>query len=273
MNRPLLRQGLQNIRFHNRLLNLRLHSCESAAMSDLQRQLDMRCNICGGASFSDMPKRPQVRCTTCGSLERTRAVALHIDRLALPPKPAILHFAPELGLSKKLSAIDGVSYRAADIDPARFKAFGLDIDIDRFDLGTDIFDLPENSYDLIVHNHVLEHPEYNYTVILLKLAKALTDEGVMLFTVPILPGHFSDELIKLSHEEKVARFGPMIHVRRFGRDFLQETLGMIFRVSETYDLTGRFPEDALRQANIPEHHWRNYTGASVFEVRKSDLRV
>lgn len=238
-----------------------------------RKQVVMRCNICGGTVFSNMPKRPRVRCTTCGSLERTRAVALHVDGLALPLEPAILHFAPELGLSRKLRAIEGASYRAADIDPERFKAFGLDVDIERFDLGTDIFNLPENAYDLIVHNHVLEHPECNYTVVLLKLAKALTDKGVMLFTVPILPGHFSDELIKLSYEEKVAHFGPMIHVRRFGSDFLQETLGMIFRLNETYDLTKRFAEDVLREANIPEHHWRSYTGASVFEVRKRDVRV
>jgi len=210
---------------------------------------------------------------TCGSLERTRAVALHIDKLALSSGSSILHFAPELGLSQKLRALDGVNYRAVDLNPERFKAFGLDIDIERFDLAVDIFDLPENTYDLIVHNHVLEHPECNYTVILLKLAKALTENGVMLFTVPVLPGHFSDELIKLSHQEKVARFGPMIHVRRFGADFLQETLGMIFRLPERYDLTRSFKESILLEANIPEHHWRAYTGASVFEVRRRDIRV
>lgn len=242
-------------------------------MSGPNRKSRVRCNICGGTGFSDMPKRPQVRCTTCGSLERTRAVALHVDQLALPPKPSILHFAPELGLSRKLCAFEGVKYRAVDLNPERFKAFGLDIDIERFDLAVDIFDLPENTYDLIVHNHVLEHPECNYTIILLKLAKALTENGVMLFTVPVLPGHFSDELIKLSHEEKVARFGPMIHVRRFGTDFLQETLGMIFQLPEQYDLTEKFEENVLVEANIPEHHWRTYTGASVFEVRRRDVRI
>ncbi len=241
-------------------------------MSENIHDISVRCNICGGNVFSDMPKRPQVRCVACGSLERTRAVALHIDRLALPSNAHILHFAPELGLSRKLRSIGGNNYRAADLNPERFKAFGIEDGIEQFDLGRDIFTLPENRYDLIVHNHVLEHLECNYTVVLIKLVKALTETGTMLFTVPILPGHFSDELMNVSHEEKLARFGPMIHVRRFGTDFLQETLGMIFRIPERYDLTERFDETVLRTANIPEHHWRTYTGSSVFEVRKRDLR-
>ncbi len=235
--------------------------------------LSPRCNICGCSRFSDMPKRPAVRCEECGSLERTRAVTLHVDRLALPEGAAILHFAPERGLSRKLRAIGGESYRAADIDPKRFRAFGVEGPIERFDLGRDIFSLPENRFDLIVHNHVLEHLECNYTIVLIKLARALTDSGIMLFTVPILPGHFSDELMTLSVAEKRARFGPMLHVRRFGADFLQATIGMIFRIPVGYDLTRRFSEPELREANIPEHHWQTYTGASVFAVRKQDLRI
>jgi phosphoglycolate phosphatase len=230
----------------------------------------MRCNICGNTEFSDMPERLKVRCTSCGSLERTRVAALHVQKhLTLQPGARILHFAPERGLSKMLRDIGGPNYRAVDIDPDRYPGLG----VERLDLCRDVFDLPENTYDLIVHNHVLEHIECNYTIVLIRLAQALSDQGTMLFSAPILPGHFSDELIHLPLEQKIEHFGPMVHVRRFGREFLQETLGMIFRIPHVYDLCANFSEKDLVEANIPRHHWRKFTGASVFRVRREDLKV
>lgn len=229
----------------------------------------MQCNICGGTEFTDMPKRPNVRCADCGSLERTRLAALHISRhVRLPPEARILHFAPERGLAAMLREFGGDNYRALDIDPSRYPG----LDVESFDLCRDVFELPRDSFDLIVHNHVLEHVECNYSAVLARLARSLSDTGTMLFSVPIVPGEFRDELVDASWEEKQARFGPMVHVRRFGSDFLQETLGMIFPVPAHYDLLLSFSEDELAQANIPRHHWTAFTGATLFRVRKSDLR-
>jgi hypothetical protein len=229
----------------------------------------MRCNICGGTRFLDMPKRPSVRCAACGSLERTRVAALHLARLALAPGARILHFAPERGLSQMLRAAGGAGYRAVDIDPARYPGLG----VEAFDLCRDVFDLPRDHYDLIVHNHVLEHIECNYTVVLVRLAQALTATGTMLFSVPLLPGLFTDELIDLPLDAKRARFGDMLHVRRFGTDFLQQTLGMIFPIPDRYDLLASFSAAELQEANIPRHHWTQFTGASIFRVRRGDLKV
>jgi hypothetical protein len=230
----------------------------------------MRCNICGGTTFLDMPKRPAVRCADCGSLERTRVAALHLARyVALPPGARILHFAPERGLSRMLRGVGGANYRAVDIDPERYPGVG----VERFDLCRDIFGLPRDAYDLIVHNHVLEHIECNYTIVLLRLTQALTAAGTMLFSVPILPGHFSDELIDLPLEAKRAHFGDMLHVRRFGTDFIQQTLGMIFPIPARYDLLASFSQSELEEANIPAHHWTQLTGASIFRVQRADLRV
>ena len=230
----------------------------------------MRCNLCGGTTFTDMPKRPQVRCASCGSLERTRLVGLHVQkRLKLPARPRILHFAPERGLAGLLRPLGGDRYDAVDIEPAKYPGLG----VRPFDLCRDVFDLPQGGYDLIVHNHVLEHIRCSYTVPLIRLAQALAPDGVMLFTMPILPGGFSEELVDLPEAEMLERFGPMIHVRRFAADFIPQTIGMVFRLPDGYDATRRFGEDELRDINLPEHHWRRWTGASVFEVRRADLRV
>ena len=229
----------------------------------------MRCNICGCARFTDMPKRPAVRCADCGSLERTRVAALHVTEDLKPASGAhILHFAPERGLSLMLREIGGVNYRAVDIDPDRYPGLG----VTRFDLVEDVFDLPRGRYDLIVHNHVLEHVEANYSAVLLRLARSLSDGGTMLFSVPILPGDFSDELVVGGPDEKLRRFGPSLHVRRFTVGTLRHTLGMLFPIPDSYDLRDRFDEELLTACNIPPHHWTNFSGATVFRLRKQDLR-
>ena len=229
----------------------------------------MQCNICGCSRFTDMPKRPAVRCADCGSLERTRVAALHVTEELKPASGAhILHFAPERGLSLMLREIGGPNYRAVDIDPDRYPGLG----VSRFDLTEDVFDLPRDRYDLIVHNHVLEHVEANYSAVLLRLARSLSDTGTMLFSVPILPGDFTDELIVGGLDEKLRRFGPSLHVRRFSVETLGRTLGMLFPIPDAYDLRERFDETLLTACNIPPHHWTNFSGATVFALRKQDLR-
>ena len=230
----------------------------------------MRCNLCGCERFVDMPKRPAVRCADCGSLERTRVAALHLTGADCPAQGAsILHFAPERGLSRLLRPIGGANYRALDIDPTLYP----DLGVERFDLCADIFGLREQSVDLIVHNHVIEHLECNYTAVLMRLVKTLKPDGLMFFSMPILPGDFSDEIIAASDQVKLARFGGSLHMRRFGAAVLQQTLGMIFDIPADYDLTARFEEAQLAEANIPLHHWRSYTGASVFRVSRKSLRL
>ncbi len=229
----------------------------------------MQCNICGCSRFTDMPKRPAVRCADCGSLERTRVAALHVTEELKPASGAhILHFAPERGLSLMLREIGGPNYRAVDIDPDRYPGLG----VARFDLTEDVFDLPRDRYDLIVHNHVLEHVEANYSAVLLRLARSLSETGTMLFSVPILPGDFTDELILGGPDEKLSRFGPSLHVRRFSVETLQRTLGMLFPIPKAHELRDRFDEKLLTGCNIPPHHWTNFTGATVFSLRKQDLR-
>ena len=228
----------------------------------------MKCNICGGTIFDDMPKRPAVRCRDCGSLERTRVAALYLAGDDRPrPGAAVLHFAPERGLSHLLRESAGAGYRAVDIDPSLYPHVAAE----RFDLCRDLDRLEEGTFDLIVHNHVLEHIECNYTAVLARLVKALKPNGLMLFGVPILPGGFTDELLDEGPEAKLAHFGPSLHVRRFGAAKLQDTLGMVVRLPQVYDLLSRFSEEELTNANIPRHHWQAFTGASIFRVTRGDL--
>jgi phosphoglycolate phosphatase len=230
-----------------------------------------RCNICGGTDFLDMPGRPKVRCAACGSLERARVCALHIAHtLALGSGSKVLHFAPERGLQALLrDRVGAANYRAVDIAPGTYPGLG----VQPFDLCRDVFSLPERAYDLIVMNHVLEHIECNYSAVLLRLARALTGGGALLFSVPIDGDDFWDHIVTGSPDEKAERFGPFRHYRNFGRAFIGDTFGMLFRMPERYDLLGAFTEEDLVRANIRPHHWRKFTGASVFVVRRQDVRI
>lgn len=236
----------------------------------MTQAIQLRCNICGGESFLDMPGRPKVRCESCGSLERTRICAMRLQG-DLKPKPgaSVLHFAPERGLAAFLRALSQGAYRAVDIAPENYPGSGAE----KFDLCRDVFDLPENAYDVIVLNHVLEHIECNYSAVLLRLARSLTDDGVMLFSVPVEGEEFRDNIALGTLEEKTARFGAFRHYRNFGRAFIGETLGMLFHMPADNDLTRYFTEDQLRTASIRPNHWHKVTGATLFAVRKRDIRV
>lgn len=236
-------------------------------MSDAIR---LRCNICGGETFMDMPERPKVRCASCGSLERTRICALRLQGdLAPKPGASVLHFAPERGLSQFLRELSQGNYRAVDIAPENYPGLGAE----QFDLCRDVFALPEAAYDVIVLNHVLEHIECNYSAVLLRLARSLTDDGVMLFSVPVEGDEFRDNIALGTLDEKAKRFGAFRHYRNFGRAFIGETLGMLFDMPADYDLTHYATEDQLRELAIRPHHWRKVTGATVFAVRRRDIRV
>lgn len=230
----------------------------------------LRCNICGGEEFLDLPGRPKVRCASCGSLERTRVCALRLQGDLAPPAGArILHFAPERGLAGFLRNLSQGHYRAVDIAPDNYPGLG----VEKFDLCQDVFSLPESTYDIIVMNHVLEHIECNYSAVLLRLARSLTDTGVLMFSVPVEGEEFRDNIALGSLEEKSGRFGAFRHYRNFGRAFIGQTLGMLFNMSPGYDLTKFATEAQLREMSIRPHHWHKVTGASVFVVRKGDIRV
>lgn len=229
----------------------------------------MHCNICGRNSFVAMNKRLNVRCSSCGSVERTRVIKMVLDKIGYPkPGMRVLHLAPEEGLANYLRGIVGEeNYHARDIDLERYKK----IKVEYFDLVKDVDKLPSKTYDLIIHSHVMEHLPCNVTAVLFHLHRSLTDNGAHVCSIPICDGHYEESTFPLSDAERERRFGQFDHVRRFGTDDLQLTLGMLFKIPQVYDLTAEFSEADLIEANIPRTTWRGYSPHSVLTLRKSDL--
>lgn len=229
----------------------------------------MQCNICGHKKFLDMNNRTAIRCAKCGSLERTRVIKLMLDRHGLPKKGMkVLHLAPEGGLARNIRDIVGAdSYDARDIDLARYEH----VKVTYFDLVEAVHTLPRNHFDLIIHSHVMEHLPCNVTAVLYHLHRALSETGVHVFSIPILNGYYEESLFPISDEERQRRFAQFDHVRRFGKEDLQRSVGMIFKIPDTYDLKLYYSKTELDAANIPEVARQDYTGHSVFMLRKNDL--
>lgn len=231
----------------------------------------MQCNICGNDTFGPQANRPNARCQKCGSLERTRALKLHLDRLGLPRKgDRILHFAPEMMIAKFLKERAGDGYEPVDLYPNLFKG----LDVRKFDLCADAEALVPNTYDCIIHSHVLEHIPCNWTMVLLFLHRALRPGGHHIMCFPILGGSYEESLAPMTGADAVKRFGQDDHVRRFAAADLSRTLGMVFRGNlADHKLSSHFDAPTLNAVNIPANMSTTLNSSTVFVFGKYDARV
>lgn len=228
------------------------------------------CNICGSTVFEPIGARPFGKCKGCGSVERTRALKLFLDELGLPKCGSrVLHFAPERGLAK-LFIDAGCDYDPRDFDPARYPHTKTK----HIDLIKDAEKLPERSYDLILHCHVLEHVPCDITTILYHLHRALKDDGWHVCCIPIFPNKtYAEDLGKLDPDYATKEFGQFDHVRRWGALDLDRTLGMALKIPEKYDLVERFGVETLKGFNIPEFAWRGWQQNSILVLCRGDMKL
>jgi phosphoglycolate phosphatase len=239
-------------------------------LSRARRKSAASCPICGCGSFVDFRGRPAERCRDCGAHTRTRSVWLMLTEVCrIGPGSRVLHFAPEPALAPRLREICGEGYRPHDLNAARYR-FGFEVA--PCDLCTDIPRLfAPGSFDVVMHNHVLEHLPCNYTVVLQRLHALLRPGGHHVFSFPVGHGHYrSDFSPELSEAERAARFGQKDHVRRFtGHDF-DSTIGMVFdELDHDYSMARFIPEATLRAAAIPPERWTLAKGP-VFIVEKKE---
>jgi phosphoglycolate phosphatase len=203
-------------------------------------------------------------------VERTRLIKFFLDRnVTLKAGMSVLHVAPEMGLSKYFLSIPGLRYKAVDLFPDIYRHCR----VERMDLVTDAEKLSANSYDLILHSHVMEHIPSNVTMVLLHLHRALKESGRHIFSIPIYLGSYEECLAEIGPEERRRRFHQEDHVRRFGRDDIDLTIGKIFNISEEYDLVKKYPDVDFSEFNIPRSALSGYTSNTIFCLRKTDLKL
>lgn len=229
------------------------------------------CNLCGGTTFEDWKNRPKSLCSQCHSQERTRVLKLYLDKLDLGPESKILHIAPERSLAAYLTARvgSGDGYDAVDINPKRYSFANAR----KLDLVTDAEGLPSEYYDLILHVHVIEHLPCDDTSVLFHLHRALKPTGLHLCSIPILKGRYAAEFTPMSPERALKEFGHKEHVRRFGRDDIHRTLGMIFELPAEYDLETEFDVATLDRFNVPAFARKGWSPHTVLAWRKDQIKL
>ena len=160
-------------------------------------------------NFTEMTyNKMEDRCPYCHAIDRTRFIMIYIQKNYRAKRNVkMLYFAPEWSgvdfLQRKMKNIE------VDTD---------DLYEDMADYHFDIQNLEEiedETYDLILCSHVLEHVEDDKAA-LKELHRVLKEGGEALILVPLdLKRVWFDEEMGLSEHENWERFGQGDHVRRY----------------------------------------------------------
>ncbi|MBN9283970.1 MULTISPECIES: class I SAM-dependent methyltransferase [Flavobacterium] len=173
------------------------------------------------------------------SLERHRLLWLYLknetDFFTAPKK--VLHFAPEQAFYKLFRNQKNLEYTTTDLlSPLA-------------DVKADICNLPfaDNSYDLILCNHVLEHIPDD-TKAMQELYRVLKPGGMGIFQIPqdlSRAETFEDDSIT-DPKERARIFGQYDHVRVYGRDYFDKLRNIGFTVVEE-DYTQKIAPDLVER--------------------------
>jgi len=173
------------------------------------------------------------------SLERHRLLWLYLnnetDFFTAPKK--VLHFAPEQAFYKLFRNQKNLDYTTTDL----FSPLA--------DVKADICDLPfeDNSYDVILCNHVLEHIPDD-TKAMQELYRVLKPGGMGIFQIPQDLNRaetFADDSIT-DQKERAKIFGQYDHVRIYGRDYFDKLRSIGFTVIEE-DYTKKLDSDLVER--------------------------
>lgn len=155
-------------------------------------------------------------CPRCGAHDRERHLYLFMQGSGMLHRLGglrVLHFAPERRLWKRIAAASPARYVRCDLVPAS-------ADVEQADIACMPF--ADESFDLVIANHVLEHVE-NDTQAAREICRVLAVGGFAILQTPYSPmleRTWSDAGIVRS-EARLQAYGQEDHVRLFGRDIFE----------------------------------------------------
>lgn len=182
---------------------------------------------------------------TNGARMRQRLVWLYLkNELDIFNKKArVLHVAPELSYMPKLLPLKNLDYVPGD---KMVEGYSNQKGVRNIDLTG--LDFPDNSFDYVICNHVMEHIPDDKAAIA-EMFRVLKKGGTAVITVPI------DETLDKTYEdfsitapkEREKHFGQWDHVRWYGRD-----------IKDRFEKAG-FKVDMNRYAeNFSKQDYRKY---------------
>lgn len=178
------------------------------------------------------------------SLERHRLLWLYLqqetDFFSRPQK--VLHVAPEQAFMGRFRKLKHLDYTTTDLlSPLA-------------DIKADLTNLPfaENTYDMIICNHVLEHIPDD-TAAMKEIYRVLKPGGQAILQVPYDRNRettFQDDSIT-DPKERAKIFGQYDHVRVYGMDYFKKLENIGFEV-QAIDYTKNFSPQEIENYRLPE---------------------
>ncbi|CAH8283839.1 methyltransferase family protein [Mariniflexile fucanivorans] len=173
------------------------------------------------------------------SLERHRLLWLYLknETKFFSENLKVLHFAPEQCFLKRFKSLKNLDYTTTDLlSPIA-------------DVKADICNLPfpDNTYDVILCNHVLEHIPDD-TKAMQELYRVMKPGGMGVFQIPqdlTRATTFEDNTIT-DKKERAKIFGQYDHVRVYGRDYFDKLRSIGFKVEEV-DYNSTLSAEAIKK--------------------------
>tara|TARA_B100001059_G_scaffold102405_1_gene102148 strand:- start:1450 stop:2157 length:708 start_codon:yes stop_codon:yes gene_type:complete len=189
--------------------------------------------------------RANALCPGTLSLERHRLLWLYLKRKTtfLKDPLKVLHIAPEQVFFSKFKSFTHWDYTTADLHSPLA------------DIKADICDLPfeNNTYDLILCNHVLEHISNDHKA-MEELFRVLKIGGTLIAQVPIEENRsstFEDNNIK-DKTKRTEIFGQYDHVRVYGTDYYKRLESVGFK-TQGIDFLKEFSRKEIESYALPKN--------------------
>lgn len=189
---------------------------------------DRTCNICGFHGtfrpFGFYYIRPDAICPKCKSFERHRLFKFWFQEQGSSFADArVLHFAPERAMTGILK--DAVR----DYETADLKRDNVDHNWNIEEIACE-----DNSFDLIVCSHVLEHVDTEKA--LAELRRCLKPGGTAAVMIPICEGiektYLEPAMAQSTKQDRWMHFHQYDHIRIIGRDFRDQVKRAGFHLTE-----------------------------------------
>jgi SAM-dependent methyltransferase len=212
---------------------------------------NVTCPCCGHSfkRFFPFNNRPKAECPFCLSLERHRLLYLFFksNPAFSDSSKKLLHIAPEKCLQPFLRAAFGANYTAGDKFTEGYSGYAKDT----INLDVTALKFPDNSFDILICNHVLEHvPEDRKAMS--EVRRVLKPGGFAILQVPIdvgRPTTFEDPNIT-DPKEREKHFGQYDHVRVYGDDY-KDRLEQIGFCVDLNQFVKSFSDKEIEQYGLP----------------------
>lgn len=204
----------------------------------------VECPVCGGTfrHFLTHRGRANALCPQCLSLERHRLQWLYLQEKTdfFSADLRVLHFAPELHFIRRIRQLPNLDYISADLNPV--------VADERVDITA--IQYPDNSFDAILCNHVLEHiPDDRLAM--RELCRVLKPGGWAILQVPIDESRATtlEDPTITTPEQRQQFYGHHDHQRMYGRDYMERLESAGFTVTRD-DFVRHLPPERIERSGL-----------------------